>query len=74
MSMTIRPLAQVSQQAQEILIRELGVVDTIRFLGQFRTGGGDYTKGRSQWLDDLSLDEIVSEIKAKRRKHRRSKG
>ena len=40
MSMTIRPLAQVSQQAQEILIREMGVVDTLRFLGQFRTGGG----------------------------------
>ena len=74
MSMTIRPLAQVSQQAQEILIREMGVVDTLRFLGQFRTGGGDYTKERGQWLDDLSLEEIVTEIKAKRRKHRRTNG
>lgn len=70
MNAAIRPLAEVSQQAREILIREMGVVDTLRFLSQFRTGGGDYTKERGQWLDDLSLDEIVSEIKAKKRKRR----
>lgn len=74
MSAAIRPLAEVSQQAREILIREMGVVDTLRFLSQFRTGVGDYTKERGQWLDDLSLDEIVSEIKAKRRKQRRTNG
>jgi hypothetical protein len=58
----IRPLAEVSQQAREILIREMGVVDTLRFLSQFRTGGGDYTKERGRWIDVQSLDEIVSEI------------
>jgi hypothetical protein len=70
MSKTIRPLAQINQQAQEILIREMGIVDALRFLSQFRTGSGDYTKERGQWLDELSLEEIVSEIKRKRRKRR----
>jgi hypothetical protein len=74
MNAAIRPLAEVSQRAREILIREMGVVDTLRFLSQFRTGAGDYTKERGQWLDDLSLDEIVSEIKAKKRKPRRTNG
>ncbi len=74
MNAPIRPLAEVSQQARQILIREMGVVDTLRFLSQFRAGGGDYTKERGQWLDDLSLDEIVTEIKAKRRKPRRTNG
>lgn len=74
MSAAIRPLAELSRQAREILIREMGVVDTLRFLSQFRTGGGDYTKERGKWLDDLSLDEIVSEIKATRRKERRGNG
>lgn len=74
MNAAIRPLAEVSQQAREILIREMGVVDTLRFFSQFRSGGGDYTKERGQWLDDLSLDEIVSEIKATKRKHRRTNG
>jgi hypothetical protein len=30
------PIAQVTQRATDALVRELGVVDAIRFLGQFR--------------------------------------
>ena len=41
MSATIRPLAEVNQKATEILVREMGVVDTQRFLSQFRVGSGD---------------------------------
>ena len=74
MSATMRPLAEVNQKATEILVREMGVVDTQRFLNQFRVGSGDYTAERRQWLDDLSLEQIVAQIKAKRRKPRRSKG
>jgi hypothetical protein len=74
MSVTIRTLAEVNQKATEILVREMGVVDTQRFLSQFRVGSGDYTAERGQWLDDLSLQNIAAEIKAKRRKPRRSKG
>ena len=73
MSATIRPLAEVNQKATEILVREMGVVDTQRFLSQFRVGSGDYTAERRQWLDDLSLGQIIAEIKVKRRKPRRSK-
>jgi hypothetical protein len=68
MSPTIRPLVALNEEATAILIRELGVVDAIRFLSQFRTGTGDYTKERGQWLDKLSLEEVVSGIKAQRRK------
>jgi len=46
----------------------MGVVDALRFLSQFSRGSGDYTKEREQWLDDLSLEQITSEIKAKRKK------
>ena len=74
MNATIRPLTDVNRQATEILIREMGVVDAHRFLSQFRIGSGDYTKERGQWLDDLSLQDIVSEIKAKRPKARRTRG
>ena len=71
MSATIRPLAAINEEATAILMRELGVVDAIRFLNQFRSGSGDYTKERGKWLDDLSLDQIVSSIKAKRQKPRK---
>jgi len=74
MNATIRPLAEITQQATTILIREMGVVDALRFLSQFHAGAGDYTKERAQWLDNLSLEQIASSIKAKRHKPRRSNG
>jgi hypothetical protein len=72
MNATIRPLADITQEARTILIREMGVVDALRFLSQFSSGAGDYTKERGQWLDDLSTEQIVSAIKAKRPKPRRT--
>lgn len=71
MNAAIRPLTDVNRQAVEILVREMGVVDAHRFLNQFRVGAGDYTAERGQWLDSLSLKDIVAEIKAKRRKNAR---
>ena len=73
MSTVIRPIAEIDRRAREVLTRDLGIVDTLRFLGQFRTGSGDYTAERGEWLDDLSLEDIVSGIKSKRRKARRTK-
>jgi len=74
MSATLRPLAELSEEATTILIREMGVVDALRFLSQFRPGSGNYTKDRGEWLDDLSLGEITSAIKSKRPKKRGTNG
>lgn len=68
MSVEISPLSEISRQATAILVREIGIVDTLRFLSQFSTGSGDYTQERDQWLGNLSLEQITSEIKAKREK------
>jgi hypothetical protein len=68
MNAEIRPLAEISQRATDILVREMGVVDTLRFLSQFGFGSGDYTAERGRWLDGLSLPQITEEIKARRRK------
>ena len=69
MSAELRPLSELNQHATTILVREIGLVDTLRFLSQFSAGSGDYTKERGQWLDELSLKQITSEIKARRHKH-----
>ena len=66
MSTKIRPLSEINQQATAILTREMGIADTLRFLSQFSSGSGDYTKERDQWLGNLSLEQITSEIKARR--------
>lgn len=66
MTAEIRPLAEINRQATSALIRELGVADTLRFLGQFSMGSGDYTKERAEWFGSISLDEITGQIKLRR--------
>jgi hypothetical protein len=66
MSIELRPLSELNQHATAILVREIGLVDTLRFLSQFSAGSGDYTKERGQWLDELSLKQIILETKARR--------
>ena len=60
-----RTIAEISRRATHILYREMGVVDTIRFLNQFSLGSGDYTRDRENWLKELSLEEMISEIKSR---------
>jgi hypothetical protein len=69
MNVELRPLSELNQHATAILVREIGLVDTLRFLSQFSAGSGDYTKERGQWLDELSLKQITSEIKVRKHKH-----
>ena len=66
MNMQARPVSEISRRATHILFKEMGVVDTIRFLNQFSMGQGDYTKEREKWLGDISLDEAISQIKSHR--------
>ena len=66
MTVQLEPIAQVSQRATEALLKELGVVDTIRFLGQFRAGTGDYTAQRHKLTESLSVHEIAGLIKGQR--------
>ncbi|MEY3219191.1 MAG: hypothetical protein RIT27_548 [Pseudomonadota bacterium] len=58
-----RSLHDVTYQAITILNRELGVVDTLRFLSQFNTGQGNYTKDRENLFANLTLEEIITDIK-----------
>jgi hypothetical protein len=66
MNTATRPISEVSRQATHILFREMGVVDTIRFLNQFSIGCGDYTKEREKWLADISLDDAIAQIKTEK--------
>jgi len=60
MNVQAKPLSEITRNAIDPLSKEMGVVDTVRFLNQFRTGYGDYTKEREALFKDLTLDEILS--------------
>ena len=66
MTVKNRPLAEVSQRAIEVLCREIGAVDTVRFINQFTTGHGDYTSERDALFAGESLDQIIAGIKQTR--------
>jgi hypothetical protein len=61
-----KPLAEVTQDAIRILFREIGVVNTVRFINQYTTGYGNYTEERQELFADLTLDELIAEIKQRR--------
>ncbi len=47
------------------LVDALGYDDAIRFIRQFDAGSGDYTTERHQWLDSLTMDEILADISSR---------
>ncbi len=61
-----KPLAEVTSRAIEVLARELGTADAVRFINQFTTGHGNYTAERDALFDGVTLGQIISEIKQSR--------
>jgi hypothetical protein len=45
----------------QTLVRELGYLDAMRFLLQYDTGQGDYTRERHQLLPAWTAEEMVRE-------------
>ncbi len=64
MNTQTKPVSEINRQATHILFKEMGGVDTIRFLNQFSVGQGDYTKERDSWLNGISMNDAIAEIKA----------
>lgn len=59
-------LNEISREGFEALVDRLGMADALRFI-QFCGGGrGDYTRDRHKWLDQLSIEDIVARIEARR--------
>ena len=63
MTIPAKSLTDITNQALHVLAREIGAADTMRFLGQFSTGAGNYTEERAALFDHLTLDDILAEIK-----------
>ncbi len=64
-TVTMSP-AVIRKVGLEAVAKKLGPLGMVRFLQQFETGRGDYTKERDQWLKNADTQEIISEIRKKR--------
>ena len=58
---TISNPSELRRRGLEILVRELGYLDAMRFLHQYETGHGDYTRERHELLPRWTTEEIVRE-------------
>jgi hypothetical protein len=67
MTVEVKPLAEITQEALALLCKQLGVANTIRFVNQFTRGYGNYTEERQRMFATMSLEEIVAEIERTRK-------
>jgi hypothetical protein len=56
---TLSNPAELRRRALEVLVKELGYVDAMRFLLQCELGAGDYTTDRDALLPDWPNEELL---------------
>ena len=73
MTVAFPALTEITARAIRVLCREIGAVNTARFLNQFTTGSGNYTEERDQIIGEPTVDDLVAEIQQRREKKSRSR-
>ncbi|MBL8092417.1 MAG: hypothetical protein KF758_05380 [Anaerolineales bacterium] len=68
MNSTYLTLSEIRTIGFEALLRELGPAGAIRFIQQYETGRGNYTRDRRKWLPKKSVREIGKQIIKERKK------
>lgn len=63
-----QPLNDINIKAIQVLSKEIGLGNTIRFINHFTTGFGNYTEERRKIFSELKVADIVKEIKIKQNK------
>ena len=58
--MTVMSLNDIRKKGIEALAEALGPIGMIRFLQQLDVGKGNYTEERRKWLDNLTIDDVVT--------------
>ncbi len=55
-------LVELQNKGYQVLQEHLGIVGMLKFIQQFDTGSGNYTKEREKLLGNPTIDEIKAEI------------
>ena len=66
MSGKARTLSEIRSEGFRAILDRLGPGDALRFMQQYDTGHGDYTAERHQWLDGLTVDDVLAGIEKRR--------
>ena len=69
--MEAKTLNEIRIRGFEVLEKNLGPADAIRFIQSYTHGSGDYTRERKQWLEK-DFDPVIARIKERRKKKSRA--
>ena len=69
MRKAFQPLYEINHRAIQVLCREIGIVNTLRFIRQFTPGFGDYIQEHDDLQKETTVAGIVAEIKAMKKKN-----
>ncbi len=64
MSATVLTPLEIRVRGFEALLRELGAAGAVRFIQQYESGRGDYTRDRHTWLRAQSVRELGEAIQS----------
>lgn len=62
MIMQTIPLAELNQQIIQLLYKEVGIVNTLRFLQQYRRGYGNFVEERHGLFENMSVEDLSDEV------------
>lgn len=65
-------LDEIRRKGLAALKKELGLAGMLKFMKQFSNGSGNYVVERHEWVDSMSMDDLMTQIKAKRKKRKRA--
>jgi len=60
-------IPEIKVKGWEALVKELGYAGATKFILLYESGEGDYTEKRKELLHDLTIDEIIREIRGKKK-------
>ena len=59
---------EIQKTAFDVLHKQLGISNLIRFMQQYDKGYGNYTVDRDQWQKNYTVDSLFAEIEANKTK------
>lgn len=60
-------LTTIREKGLDVLTKELGSSGMAIFMRQFESGNGNYTEERNELHENLTIDDIVSSIKRRKK-------
>ena len=59
---------EIQQTAFDVLHKQLGISNLIRFMQQYDKGYGNYTIDRDEWQKNYTVDSLFTEIETNKTK------